>query len=140
DSRSTALASERPHVAIIGMAGRFPGAGKPRELWQDPRAGVESIRFFSEEELLAAGVSAEVLAHPSYVRARGYLEEVDLFDASFFGYNPREAETIDPQQRIFLECAWEALEDAGYDPERYPGAIGLYAGAGISNYLVNLFS
>jgi amino acid adenylation domain-containing protein len=138
--RSPVLAGERPHVAIIGMAGRFPDAPNPRELWRNLCRGLESVRFFSDEELLAAGVASELLAHPSYVRARGYLEGVDLFDAPFFGYNPREAETIDPQQRIFLECAWEALEDAGYDPERYPGVIGLYAGAGISTYLANLWS
>jgi amino acid adenylation domain-containing protein len=129
-----------PPIAIIGMAGRFPGAAHPGELWRNLAAGVESIRFYSEEELRAAGVSPELLAHPDYVRARGDLAGVELFDAPFFGYSPREAEILDPQQRIFLECAWEALEDAGYDPEAYPGAIGLFAGAGMSSYLVNLYS
>jgi acyl transferase domain-containing protein len=77
----------------------------------------------------------EQLRDPKYVKARGVLEGIDLFDAAFFGYTPREAEVMDPQQRVFLECAWEALENAGYDPQRYPGPIGVYAGAGMSTYL-----
>ena len=81
-----------------------------------------------------------MVSNPKYVKASGMLSNIDQFDASFFGFNPREAEITDPQHRLFLECAWEALERAGYDSERYRGAVGVYAGAGMSNYLVNLYS
>ena len=91
--------------------------------------GVESIVFFSDQELAAAGVDPALLRSPDYVKASGVLDDIDLFDAAFFGITPREAEIIDPQQRLFLECAWEALEHAGYDPESYDGPIGVYAGA-----------
>jgi amino acid adenylation domain-containing protein/non-ribosomal peptide synthase protein (TIGR01720 family) len=122
-------------VAIVGMAGRFPGAPSLEEFWRNLREGVESITFFTDAELEAAGVPPAVLGDRSYVKARGVLEGVELFDAGFFGYNPREAEVIDPQQRVFLETAWEALERAGYDAEKYPGAIGVYAGVGLNTYL-----
>ncbi len=124
-------------IAIIGLAGHFPGARNIHEFWQNLRNGVESISFFSDEELLAAGISSEVLRNPRYVKAKGVLDDVDLFDAVFFGYSPREAMLIDPQQRLFLECAWEALEHSGIDPEHSQGAIGVYAGVGISAYLLN---
>src|SRR6185295_13031531 len=114
----------------------FPGAAGVEELWRNLRDGVESISFFSAEELAAAGVPAALLANPAYVRARGALADVERFDAAFFGVTPREAEILDPQQRLFLECAWEALERAGCDTERAPGAISLFAGASFSNYLV----
>src|SRR5215212_1336043 len=94
-------------IAIIGMAGRFPGAGNIAEFWRNLRDGVESISFFSDEELLASGIDPAVLREPNYVRARGVIEDADLFDASFFGFSPREAETLDPQHRLFLECVWE---------------------------------
>ena len=97
---------------------------------------MESISFFSDEELLAAGVDPAVFNAPNYVNAGGMLEGIDLFDAFFFGFTPREAEIMDPQQRLFLECAWEALESAGYDPEQYGGSIGVYAGAGMNGYLI----
>ena len=108
--------------------GRFPGRGDVGELWSNLRAGVETITFFTDDELRAAGVPEAQFADPSYVRARGVLDDADRFDAGFFGYSPREAELIDPQQRLFLECAWEALEHAGYDPERYAGPVGVFAG------------
>jgi acyl transferase domain-containing protein len=127
-------------IAIIGMSGRFPGARNVAEFWRNLRDGVESISFFSDEELTAAGVEAAVLRNPEYVRAGGVLEDVELFDAAFFGFNPKEADTLDPQQRLFLESAWEALEDAGYDPESYEGLIGVYAGSAGSSYLANLYS
>ena len=119
-----------PHdgVAIIGMTGRFPGAQSVDELWQNLRDGVESIAFFSDEELLSSGIDPAVLRDPHYVKAGAVLKDVELFDAAFFGFTPREAEITDPQHRLFLECAWEALESAGYDPERYKGSIGVYAG------------
>ena len=127
-------------VAIIGMAGRFPGAKNIEQFWQNLRDGLETVKHFSEQELLAAGLSPELLNHPNYVRARGILEEIEMFDAAFFGFNPREAEITDPQHRLFLECSWEALEHAGWDSERFPGSIGVYAGVSMSTYLINLIS
>src|SRR5208283_1315134 len=85
---------------------------------------------------LAAGVSPAQLRQPSYVRAKGVLADADLFDAGFFGYSPREAEMLDPQHRVFLECAWEALESAGCDPQQTSGRIGLFAGASLNSYLL----
>jgi acyl transferase domain-containing protein/acyl carrier protein len=122
-------------VAIIGMAGRFPGARNVEEFWRNLRNGVESITFFTPEELRAAGLDAETLADPNYVPAKAVLEDVELFDASFFDYNPREAEMIDPQHRILLECAVEAFEHAGYDTEKIEGRVGVYAGVSAGSYL-----
>jgi non-ribosomal peptide synthase protein (TIGR01720 family) len=127
-------------IAVIGMAGRFPGARNIEQFWLNLRDGVESISFFTDEEVLAAGVDPAWLKDPKLVKAGGILEDIDLFDAPFFGYSPREAEIIDPQQRFFLECAWEALEHAGYDAETYKDSIGVYAGVGMSGYLANIFS
>jgi len=125
-------------VAIIGMACRFPGAKNVEQFWQNLRGAVESISFFSDEDLLSAGVHPDALSDPNYVKAGGVIEGVEMFDASFFGFTPKEAEIIDPQHRLFLECAWEALETAGYDSETYEGLIGLYAGTGLNSYLINL--
>ncbi|HEX5715599.1 MAG TPA: amino acid adenylation domain-containing protein, partial [Thermoanaerobaculia bacterium] len=122
-------------IAIVGMAGRFPGAASVGELWRRLRAGEELISFFSAEELAVAGVDPALLADPAYVRAGGVLAEAELFDAPFFGFSPREAELMDPQHRVFLECAWHALEDAGYDSQHYRGRVGLYAGVGFNTYL-----
>lgn len=116
-------------IAVIGMAGRFPGAGNIHEFWENIKNGVESITFFSDEELLETGVDPQVLENPHYVEAVGILADIEYFDAAFFGYIPKEAEIMDPQIRIFHECTWTALEDAGYDPLSYKGLIGLYAGA-----------
>jgi acyl transferase domain-containing protein/acyl carrier protein len=124
-------------VAVVGLAARFPGARDAAELWRNLAGGVESISFFSAEELAAAGVDPALLADPRYVRAKGTLADADLFDAAFFGFTPREAEAMDPQHRVFLECAWEALEDAGCDPERFPGRVGVWAGSGTSSYLIS---
>ena len=122
-------------IAIIGMAGRFPGANSVEEFWQNLCDGVESITFFTEEQMLEAGVDPALLANPKYVKARPILADVEHFDAAFFGYSPREAELLDPQHRLFLECCWEALERAGYDPETYEGLIGVFGGANISTYM-----
>ncbi|HKS08831.1 MAG TPA: SDR family NAD(P)-dependent oxidoreductase [Pyrinomonadaceae bacterium] len=128
-------------IAIIGMAGRFPGANNIAEYWRNLRDGVESIKFFSDEELQKAGVEASRLNSPNFVKAKGAIENGDMFDAAFFGFTPREAEIMDPQHRLFMECVWTALEDAGYDPETYKGAIGLYGGEGMNSYLLlNLMS
>jgi amino acid adenylation domain-containing protein len=124
-------------IAVIGMACRFPGAADPGELWRNVRDGVESITRLSDEELAAAGVPAELIDNPAYVKAGGFLADPDLFDADFFGFTPREAELMDPQHRLFLECAWQACEDAGYVPQTYPGRIGVYGGSASGTYFVN---
>jgi phthiocerol/phenolphthiocerol synthesis type-I polyketide synthase E len=126
-----------PKIAIIGMVGRFPGAQSVEDFWHNLCNGVESISFFSQQELKDNGIDDEKLADPNYVKASGMLQNAAFFDAPFFGYNPREAETMDPQQRIFLELAYEALEDAGYNPETYEGAIGVFGGAHWNSYSVN---
>jgi acyl transferase domain-containing protein len=125
-------------IAIVGMACRFPGAGDLAAFWRNLRDGVESIRFFSDEALAAAGVDPTLLAQPNYVKAAPVLEDVEKFDAAFFGYSPREAAVTDPQHRLFLEVAWEAFEAAGYHPDTCPGTVGVFAGAGgiVTNYLV----
>ena len=123
-------------IAVIGMAGRYPGAPDVDRLWALLRDGIEPITEFSEADIAAAGNSA-LTARPDFVPRGFVLDDVELFDAAFFGYTPREAEIIDPQQRFFLECASEALERAGYDPDAYPGAIGVFAGASMSTYLLH---
>jgi acyl transferase domain-containing protein/thioesterase domain-containing protein len=125
-------------VAIIGMNCRVPKAGNVEQFWRNLRDGVECISFFTEEELLAAGVEPSLLKNPKYVKARGLIDDPDLFDAAFFNIPPKEAEVIDPQQRIFLECAWEALEGAGYSADNYEGLIGMFAGVGPNYYIANL--
>ncbi|HLN61118.1 MAG TPA: beta-ketoacyl synthase N-terminal-like domain-containing protein, partial [Symbiobacteriaceae bacterium] len=114
-------------VAIVGLAGRFPEANTLEQFWANLQAGRESIARFSRAEL----------DHPGYVPAKGVIDDYDLFDAGFFGYSPREAETLDPQQRLFLECAWEALEQSGYAAEARPKRVGVFAGASLSTYLIN---
>lgn len=119
------------------MSGRFPGASNVQELWQNLVGGVETISRFREDELeFSAGTEAEKAQGQKFVRARSVLKDVDLFDAAFFSINPREAEVMDPQHRLLLECAWESLETAGYDPEQYPGMIGVYAGCSLNSYLI----
>ncbi|NES76653.1 MULTISPECIES: type I polyketide synthase [Okeania] len=127
-------------IAVIGMSGRFPQSEDTDKFWQNLQDGVECISFFSEEELLESGVKAELLNNPNYVKARAMMSDIDMFDASFFSYSRKEAECIDPQQRLFLECAWEAIEKGGYDPDTYEGLIGVYAGSGMNHYLLkNLY-
>ncbi|HZC36458.1 MAG TPA: amino acid adenylation domain-containing protein [Chthoniobacterales bacterium] len=123
-------------IAIIGAAGRFPGAQNLTEFWNNLCAGVESITRFSDEELLATGIDPANLRNPSYVKARAKLNGVEFFDSEFFGLTSREAELMDPQHRFFLETAWHALEDAGYNPERFDGAVGVYAGLSLNTYLL----
>lgn len=120
-------------VAIVGMAVRLPGADHLETFWRNLRGGVESIAHFTDAELDAA-VGPALRADPQYVRARGVLRDVDQFDAAFFGLSPREAQLMDPQQRIFLELAWHALEHAGHVPERHDGPIGVFAGVYNNSY------
>lgn len=139
-ARARAPGERDTAIAIVGMAGRFPGARDVETFWRNLAAGEEAIRRFSAEELRAAGIAEEQVSNPSYVPARGLLDDVDLFDAAYFNYPPREAELLDPQQRLFLECAHEALDSAGYYPKRFAGLIGVYAGSAASTYLFNLLS
>jgi acyl transferase domain-containing protein/NAD(P)-dependent dehydrogenase (short-subunit alcohol dehydrogenase family)/acyl carrier protein len=128
-------------VAVIGAAGRFPAARNIAEFWQNLTEGVEAISTFIDSELEDSGVSPDVFNDPAYVKAKGVLAGVDLFDAHFFGFTPAEASLMDPQQRIFLECAWEACENAGYDFAEHSGRTGVYAGSAMSTYLLfNLLS
>ena len=125
-------------IAIIGMAGRFPGARDVERFWSNLRDGVHSITFFSDEELLAAGVAPHLLRDPSFVGAGGTIEDADRFDAAFFGFTPREADVMDPQHRVLLETAWEALENAGHEPGT--GTVGVYAGAPANDYLAHVLA
>jgi acyl transferase domain-containing protein/thioesterase domain-containing protein/acyl carrier protein len=132
---------EGSEIAVIGMAVRLPGADTPEAFWRNLKAGVESVVFLTDDELIASGVSPALLQDPDYVRASVPLEDFDKFDAQFFGFSPRDAAIMDPQHRVFLECAWEALERAGYDPAQYDGSIGVYGGCGMNAYMMyNLLS
>jgi acyl transferase domain-containing protein len=131
--------AEQPHpsaIAVVGLSCRFPGARGADSYWANLRAGVESIRRFTPQELLAAGVERSLLESPRYVRAAPALEGVELFDAPFFGFSPRQAVLTDPQQRLLLECAYEALEDSGFHPARLGGAVGVFASSSLSHYLL----
>ncbi|HEY0735322.1 MAG TPA: beta-ketoacyl synthase N-terminal-like domain-containing protein [Herpetosiphonaceae bacterium] len=132
DDHSTGL-----EIAIIGISGRFPGAPTTEQFWQNLCDGVESISFFEDQEVEHSVFEPELASHPSHVKAAGVLQNVDQFDAAFFGYTPREAQIMDPQFRVFFECAWEALEQSGYDPDTAGATIGMFAGAGSSSYLIN---
>jgi acyl transferase domain-containing protein len=133
-ARSTDSA-DRSDIAIVGMSGRFPGARTIEAFWQNLKDGVDSRTVFSDDELRAQGVPPSTLSYPGWVKSGFVLDDIEMFDARFFGLNPREAEVIDPQHRIFLECAWEALENAGYDSERYDGAVAVFGGSTFSGYL-----
>ena len=126
------------HVAVIGMAGRFPGAADLESYWRNLCQGVTSLRRFSDDELVAAGFDPHLVADPNFVPAAGVIDGADQFDAALFGYSPRDAALMDPQQRWFLQCSWEAFESAGYDPQRYAGLIGVYGGATTSSYRYQL--
>jgi phthiocerol/phenolphthiocerol synthesis type-I polyketide synthase E len=123
-------------IAIIGLSGRFPGANNVPAFWNNLCEGVESVNFFTTQELLEAGVELELLNHPAYVKAQALLDNVEDFAASFFGVTLKEAELTDPQHRLFMECAWEALEDAGHTPEGCSGKTAVFAGAGLNMYLM----
>ena len=135
DPQASGEATEHA-IAIIGIAGRFAKARDLNEFWCNLRDGVEGITFFSDAELLAAGISSEEFKQAGYVKARGVLEDVEMFDADFFGYNHREAQWMDPQQRLFLECAHQTIEHAGYACGPEPLHIGVFAGCSVSSYLL----
>ena len=141
DSPNTVSGLPPTAIAVIGMAGRFPGADSVTKFWDNLRAGEESVTTLSEEMLTAAGVSATTLANPAYVRRAAMLSGIDEFDAEYFGMTPYTARMMDPQQRLFLQTAWHALEDSGYDPATYDGSIGVFASSTASGYLMdNLMS
>ena len=125
-------------IAIIAMAGRFPGAKSVTEYWENLKNSRECLSALDEDYLRRNGVSEEQIKDPDYVKTGGILKDADHFDAQFFGYSPREAKILDPQHRVFLECAWEAMETAGYNQDRYQGPIGVFAGTGMSGYLLQL--
>jgi len=134
-------AAQSEGIAVVGLAGRFPGATCVEQFWENLCDGQESVTAFTDEQLLSAGIEHSQLQDPRYVKAGVVLDGVELFDAGFFGFTPREAELTDPQHRIFLECAWEAMEDAGYDQEKTRGRVGVFAGAGLNSYfLLNITS
>jgi phthiocerol/phenolphthiocerol synthesis type-I polyketide synthase E len=126
-------------IAIVGQRVRVPGADDVDQFWQNLAEGVESITFLSEDEMRSAGVPDSVINLPGYVNAAPLLGDIDRFDAGFFGFSARDAALTDPQHRIFLETAWEALEDAGYDPAAFPGPIGVFGGCEMSTYLYQLY-
>lgn len=121
-------------IAVVGMSGRFPGAATLDAFWDNLVGGVESVARYTDDELLAAGVSPSAFRNARYVRASAAMEGIDAFDADFFSLTPREARALDPQQRVFLECAWEALEHAGYPPNACDALVGVYAGKSVSHY------
>ncbi len=122
-------------IAIVGLAGRFPAARTASELWGMLRDGREATTWKTDDELRAAGVADSDLQDPDYVKAALVLPDMEMFDAGFFGFSKRDAAVLDPQHRHFLECAWEALEDAGHVPESFQGAIGVFGGCGMQAYL-----
>ena len=141
DENQTEEPFEGLGIAVIGMAARFPGAPNVEHFWRNLCAGVESVTYFSDEELRQAGVPEAELAEAHYVKAAPVLEDIELFDAGFFGYTPLEARLMDPQQRLLLEIAWEALENAGHAPQASAaedGPIAVFAGARMSTYLFHL--
>jgi acyl transferase domain-containing protein/thioesterase domain-containing protein len=138
--RSLAMSATRtdsPTIAVVGMAARLPGAGNTAQFWRNVSGGTESVIRYTDKQLIAAGEDPALLADPNYVRAGAPLDGVDMFDAGFFGFSARDAAILDPQHRQFLEVCWEALEDAGHVPESFPGAIGVFAGAGMHDYYVH---
>lgn len=121
-------------IAIVGMSCRFPKADNINSFWENLETGKESLTFFSNEELLASGAEPDLVNDPNYVKAGCIIDNMELFDYTFFGYSKEDASLIDPQQRFFLECAYEALEDAGYCPDSYDEPIGLFGGVKTSGY------
>lgn len=134
--KNTGKRSIGKEIAVIGMACRFPGANNPQEFWDLLKNGRETTSFFTDAELDAA-IPSTLKNNPLYVKARGVIDRADEFDASFFNINPKAAELMDPQQRVFLELAREVLESTGHLPEKYQGTTGVFAGAGNNTYYQN---
>ncbi|HKT52616.1 MAG TPA: polyketide synthase, partial [Candidatus Angelobacter sp.] len=132
------MSAAADEIAVIGMSCRFPGANSPEQFWINLREGRNCITFFSQQELRGV-IKDDVLQDSSYVPARGVLDDIEHFDAEFFSIGAREARLLDPQQRLFLECAWTALEDAGCDPFQYQLRIGVFASAATNFYVLNQF-
>lgn len=130
------IAASDSDIAVVGMSCHFPGARNPEEFWQNLRNGVEALQNYSVEDLRSAGVEQSLIDKPNYVRAGITLQDLEYFDAGFFGFSKRDAAIMDPQHRHFLECAWEALENAGHVPERFDGSIGVFAGCGMNAYFM----
>ncbi|MGH9760607.1 MAG: beta-ketoacyl synthase N-terminal-like domain-containing protein, partial [Blastocatellia bacterium] len=130
------LVTQVNDIAIIGMSGRFPMARSVTEFWQNIQSGRECIKFFTDEELKSSGVASATFDDPHFVKAAALIDGADTFDAEFFGYTAKEAELMDPQHRVLLEAAWEALEHAGYDPLGCGRPVGVFAGATINTYLL----
>lgn len=124
-------------IAVIGMSGRFPMSEDLEEFWKNLKNGIECVTHFTDEDLIASGIDPSLLSDNHYIKAAPVLKDVDKFDAAFFGYSPKEAEIMDPQQRIFLELSWQALEDAGYVPSTYDGLIGVYGSIAWNTYLLS---
>ena len=123
-------------IAVVGMACRVPGARNIDEFWRVLRDGVECVTQFSDEELLEAGVDPSALKSPNYVKSGTVLDDVENWDAGFFGFSPRDAAIMDPQHRHFLECCWEAFEHAGHVPSAFDGSVGVFAGCGVNAYFM----
>lgn len=133
--------NEKEGIAVIGLAGRFPGAENVEQYWHNICNGIESISYFSDEELLESGIDQELLKKANFIKARGVLGNTDLIDARFFGLHAREAALMDPQHRLFLECAWKAFESAGYCPDNHRGRVGIFGGSSMNTYMLhNLLS
>ena len=125
-------------IAIVGLAGRFPGANSIEEFWGNLKTGHDALRWFTKEELVSCGVPAEVYTHPDYVPAGHVCDDVDKFDSAFWGIGKLEAEIMDPQHRVFMEVAWHAMEAAGYAPRTgTPISCGVFAASGIDGYLIH---
>ena len=133
-NENTVFEPSETDIAIVGMAAHLPGAPSITAFWDNLKNGVSSIRHLSEDELLAAGEDPGLMRHKNYVPAAATLADLEMFDAEFFGFSPKEAAIMDPQHRHFLEVAWEALENAGHPPENFAGPIGVYAGCGMGSY------
>src|SRR3954447_4499726 len=138
--RAPELSELADAIAVIGLSCRIPDAATPAQFWTNLCNGRESSRQFTDEELRRAGSDPANRGKRNFVDRGILLADTDLFDAGFFDLNPRDAEILDPQQRLFLECAWEALEDAGYDPSREDPLIGVFGGTDIPTYLLKLYN
>jgi amino acid adenylation domain-containing protein len=124
------------YIAIVGMSGRFPAADTVEQFWQNLVDGRQSSTDLSDDELRASGVPEHLITDPDFVKKSYIIDNIDQFDASFFGFTPRDAQITDPQQRLLLECSYEAIENAGYSTDKYDGLVGVYAGIGSMSYYI----